>query len=110
MNGFEVSFKWHRICLFLFLLGVFYLLKGFDPIEIFGSILSGRSAIRIKLGYISIFVIGAFCVSMIDHYYGLFPRLNLRILYVIIGMILMIASYFFLISYKNVLDSFAMIP
>lgn len=97
----ELNFGIGRIALFAILVGVFAALGGFSGPELpeqFSSIRTHRA-----WSYcVTMFLVGAVCVSLIDHSVGTLDRTNLRFLYVLLGIGLMAGGAWWLYTVKNV--------
>lgn len=96
------TFAPFRLLILLVCLGAFYAFGGFDipaPSE------EGyRVPPKVKEAWfkcVLMFVVGAVSASLVDHHVGLFEPTNLRILYVILGLVLMIGAGLWLNALKT---------
>jgi|JI9StandDraft_2_1071091.scaffolds.fasta_scaffold94776_2 hypothetical protein len=84
----------YRIGLFVCLLGAYWLIGGFEMpvVDANSHYDSGRvakawwSCVLLALG-------GAGCISLVDHFTGNLTRSNIRILYILLGLMLMGCGY-----------------
>jgi hypothetical protein len=89
----EFNFSLKRILLLIGLLAVFALLRGFETPELAAdSMLSSRRVTRAWFYCMLMFISGATCASVVDHYVGTLDRSNIRLLYIIVGVVLMTAA------------------
>ena len=72
------NFSLTRIFLLLAFLTVFWVLGGFSS-----ALMGTRAWIRLTL----MFIIGAISASLVDHEVGTMDRTNIRIVYLIIGVV-----------------------
>jgi len=75
-----------RCLFFAFLVAGYWCLGGFD---VSATIPQGHPNHRAIFYRIILFVIGAGCVSLVEHEIGTMDRTNLRPLYIVLGIILM---------------------
>lgn len=91
-----------RLLILWVCLGAFYAYGGFDspvvPEEAY------QVPAKVKQAWfkcVLMFVAGAVSVSLVDHHVGLFEPTNLRILYVIVGIVLMVGASLWLNALKT---------
>lgn len=101
----EFHFTPLRTGLLVALLVVFALLGGFTPPWIHLGLEPGSLPGRPWLSCVLMFVAGAGMSTVVDHWVGMVPPSNLRLLYVIGGVFLMTAS---VLWYRSMLTSWAM--
>lgn len=90
----EFNFSVQRLLLLVAFLVLFAVLGGFVPPSLSSdSILDPRRVTKAWSYCVLLFIAGAMCVSVIDHFVGTLDRSNIRLLYIIIGAVLMIGSY-----------------
>ena len=86
----EMNFSFRRVLIFVGLVGVFAWWGGFSPPSVVDdSSLSLRRVGRAWRYCVLLFLSGAVCVSVIDHYVGTMDRSNIRLAYIILGCLLM---------------------
>ncbi|NOY00556.1 MAG: hypothetical protein GXP30_12585 [Verrucomicrobia bacterium] len=102
MDGFEFNFDWKRLLILAVFLVIFFLLGGFYPPEVNEEMVSPTGITRSWFYMVLLYCCGAVSVSIIDHEVGMFPPSNLRILYIILGVLLMGASAAWLYSLNEV--------
>ena len=96
----ELNFGIGRLALFAVLIGAFFALGGFsqpDRLEQF-------DAMRVNKAWrycVMLYLAGAVCVSLVDHSVGTLDRTNLRILYVLLGIALMVGGGWWLHTVKT---------
>lgn len=78
-----------RVLLLLLLLGRFWWIGGFD---LSATLPKGSPNARAMLYRIAMFVIGAGCMTIVEHEVGNLDRTSLRWLYILLGVILMAAA------------------
>ena len=78
-----------RVLLLLILLAGFWWVGGFD---LSATLPKGNPNSRAMLYRIAMFVIGAGCVTVVEHETGNLDRTSLRWLYILMGIILMAAA------------------
>jgi drug/metabolite transporter (DMT)-like permease len=66
---------------------------GFSIPEVHDEFRDPQRVTRAWLYCVMMFLAGAGCVSIVDHFVGTIDRSNIRLLYIIIGVALMIGSY-----------------
>lgn len=87
----ELRFTFFRIAILLALLAGFYFLGGFtnpatlDTADSFNT----TKLTKAWLYTVIMFVAGASCVSVVEHEIGLMAPINLKFLYILIGIALM---------------------
>ena len=90
----ELNFSLQRLLLLVGFLVLFAVLGGFAPPSLPpDSILEPRKVAKAWRYCVLLFIAGAVCVSVIDHFVGTLDRSNIRLFYIIIGSVLMIGSY-----------------
>lgn len=86
----EFNFSLKRVLILLALLAIYALLRGFEPPTLGAdSMLSSRRVTRAWLYCTVMFISGATCATVVDHFVGTLDRSNIRVLYVILGVLLM---------------------
>jgi hypothetical protein len=96
------NFSLPRLALFAACLAAFFLLGGFSPPEISeDSMMHPRNVTRAWMCCVILFLVGAGSVSLVDHYVGLMEPSNIRLVYVIIGVLLMAGSFVWQRSLKQ---------
>ena len=102
----EFNFSVLRVVLLISLVAGFYFLGGFDapPLDE-NSILSQRRITKGWLYCVVLFLTGAVSTSIVDHFVGNIERSNLRLLYIIIGVILMAGSLVYIRSLNDAANS-----
>jgi hypothetical protein len=84
----EFNFEWRRLLLLALFLGGFAWVGGFTAPKADEYHSSGRT--RQAWTYCGLlFVMGAASASVVDHYVGTMSRSNLRLMYVVLGLLLM---------------------
>ena len=97
----EFNLSPSRIGLFVACLAFFWLLGGFEFVAHTDGYHDSRRVAK-AWGYcIAMFVAGAGCVSLVDHLVGTLDRSNIRLLYIIVGIVLMVGSYGYLHMLKS---------
>ena len=95
----EINFSLPRVLGLLVLLAGFWLLGGFTvPIVDPQGYQDQHHVTKAWLYCVALFLFGAGCVTLVDHFVGTIDRANLRLLYVLVGLALMIGSYCWLRS------------
>ena len=90
----ELNLSLGRILALCAFLAIFAALGGFSsPSLAEDSILDARRVGKAWIYCVLVFISGAVCASVIDHFVGTLDRSNLRPLYVAVGLVLMIGSY-----------------
>lgn len=98
----EFNFSLSRLCLLAFLLMFFFFWGGFSaPVIDPESMLSASRVTRVWFYCVVLYVIGAACVSVVDHFVGTLDRSSLRLLYVILGVIAMASSCLYIHTLKS---------
>ena len=97
----EFNLSLSRICLFLACLTAFWLLGGFEFVIPTSGYHDPRRVTKGVTYCIAMFIAGAGCVSLVDHFVGTLDRSNIRLLYIIIGIVLMAGSYGYLHMLKS---------
>jgi hypothetical protein len=96
------NFTLPRLALLAACVIAFFLLGGFARPELSES--SFLDPVRVNKGWmlcVIMFLAGAGCVSVVDHFVGLMEPSNLRLLYIIIGILLMAGSFVWQRSLKQ---------
>jgi len=99
----RLNFSLIRLIILVAALLVFSLFEGFSPPDVeHAESLADENAIK-RAWFISLglFFLGAVAVSIIDHKVGLLDPTNLRLLYVVVGVALMIFSIYWQGSIKR---------
>jgi hypothetical protein len=95
----EINFSLQRLLLLFALLALFAALGGFAcPSLPPDSILNQGRVTKAWSYCVLLFIAGAVCASLVDHFVGNIDRSNIRFLYLVIGSLLMIGSYFWIRS------------
>ena len=90
----EFNFSITRLLLLIALLVFFAVIGGFSPPSVSAdSMLDPHRLAKAWRYCVLLFVSGAVSASLVDHFVGTLDRSNLRLLYVIIGVALMIGAY-----------------
>ena len=101
----DYNFTIPRLLLLISLLAIFGMLGGFIPPVLPEE--TGLSSARVTKAWfycVLMFLSGAISTSIVDHHVGLIDRINLRLLYIIIGVGLMIGSIVWLRSLRETAD------
>lgn len=99
----EFNLSIPRLLLLVSLMAGFALLGGFTPPSLATDGLFDPHQVAKAWRYcVLLFVAGAVNASLIDHFVGTLHRSNLRLLYIIVGAILMAGSFLWL---RNLQDS-----
>ena len=85
----EFKFTRPRVLFLIVFLAIFYAIGGFEMPEYAKQ---GNQSAKAWLGSVLLFCGGAVCTTIVDHFAGNIERTNLRAVYVIIGVILMIVA------------------
>lgn len=102
----EYNFDLRRILLFAAILSVFALLGGFSFPELASDSLYQGARIRKAWVYCCILVIvGATLASFIDHWAGMMEPKNYRSLYIILGLLLILAGGLWQHSLKQTVEA-----
>lgn len=91
----EFNFSPLRIALLLLLVAGFWLLGGFTPPDVAHG--DSYDPVRVKKAWtycVMLYLTGAGCVSVVDHFAGNLDRTNLRAAWVLMGVILMASGFF----------------
>jgi len=93
----ELNFSVFRVLILVTLIVAFALLGGFTPPDVGGDSMFSPARIAKAWRYcVLLFLAGAVCVSIVDHFVGTLDRTNLRLLYIIVGIVLMGGSFIYL--------------
>jgi hypothetical protein len=93
----EFNFSPVRVALLVLLIAVFWLLGGFTPPEVPHGGWHDPARVRKAWTYcVLLYLAGAGCVSIVDHFSGNLDRTNFRFAYVLLGSIVMAASFFWI--------------
>lgn len=98
------NFDFPRLLLLALCLGAFAILGGFSPPALDRATqqtLSITNTTDPWLKCVTLFIAGAVCVSLVDHRVGLMEPINLRPLYIVLGVIVMSASAAWLYAIKH---------
>jgi hypothetical protein len=97
----EPNFSPPRLAIFAACLAIFWWMGGFS-IEIDPDGIRDPGKVERAWRYcVMLFVAGAACVSLVDHHFGTIERSSLRIVYIIIGVLLMVGSSLWLQGLKR---------
>lgn len=89
----EFNLSHLRLGLLALLIAVFWLFGGFSiPPPDASNLLDHHRFAKAWRYCVIVYLIGAGSVSIVDHYVGNLDRMNIRLLYIILGTILMIGS------------------
>ncbi len=93
----EINFTLRRLAVLTALIGLFWLLGGFsnpglDP----GGYLDSRRITKAWTYCIILYLAGAGSATIVDHFAGNLDRSNLRLIYIILGVLLMLSSLLWL--------------
>lgn len=98
----DYNFSLKRLMLLAAFLIIFFLVGGFSaPVVDPESYLDPRRIRKAWTYCVILFLVGAGCASIVDHYVGTIDRSNLRILYIIMGVLAMLGSSFYIYSIKS---------
>lgn len=100
----ELNLELRRLLLFVGLLGAFAFFGGFIPPDVPEGY---HDLIRVNKGWrnaVVLFLAGAVSVALIDHSVGTLDRTNLRVLYVILGLGLMLLGVILVHSVRESLS------
>lgn len=95
-----------RLLILAVCLAAFYFLGGLTPPKVSPD--GYHRPAKVRSAWVrctAMFVVGAVSVSLVDHRVGLFEPTNLRILYVILGLVLMGGSLLWLNALKQAVAS-----
>jgi hypothetical protein len=96
------NFGLYRLALFGACVALFFLLGGFDrPQYPEDSLMSPSQVNKGWMWCVIMFLVGAGSVSLVDHYVGLMEPANLRLVYIIIGVLLMAGAFMWQRSLKQ---------
>lgn len=99
----EFNFSLPRLGLLFALMAAFWFLGGFHaPVVRSGEYLDPHRSLEAWRRCVQLFLVGAVCVSVIDHHTGSLDRTSLRFAYVLLGLVLMASGYGWLRSVKQV--------
>jgi hypothetical protein len=102
----EFEFSFRRLLLLAACLAFFAIDGGFTPPQMTGSLHGAAQTQRAWLYCVILFVVGAVSVSVVDHTIGHMDPIHLRPAYILIGVVLMVASVVWLRSLKEALGPF----
>jgi hypothetical protein len=98
----DFNFSRTRLILLAAFLIIFFLIGGFSaPVVDPESYLDPRRIRKAWMYCVILYTLGAGCASVVDHYVGTIDRSNLRILYIILGVLVMLGSSFYIHSIKS---------
>jgi hypothetical protein len=101
----EINLSITRILLLAALLAAFAMLGGFSPPSTpSDSLLDPHKVAKAWIYCILLFLSGAVCTSIVDHFVGLMDRSNIRLVYIILGIALMVSSVIWLRSLRGAAD------
>ena len=89
----EFNFSIPRVLLLIIFLVIFAALGGFNPPSVApDSLLDPRRIAKAWTYCVLLFISGAVCASVVDHFVGTLDRSNIRILYIILGVAVMVGA------------------
>lgn len=103
----ELNFSLSRLLILVACVGLFVLLGGFSMAQL----QEPADVIRVGKAWrycVMLYMAGAICASLVDHSVGNLDRTNLRFLYVLLGIALMVGSAWWLHSLKGAVTKAAM--
>ncbi len=101
----DFNFDLRRLLLFAALLAGFALLGGFSQPELSPESMHRAAQVHKAWFYcMALYVVGAAAVSLVDHWTGTMEPLNLRLLYIILGVLLMGAGALWLRVLKQTVE------
>ena len=98
----EFAFTPFRILLLAAFLATFWLLDGFLPPQLSAG--DYRLAEEMNDAWshcVMVFLVGAVSATLVDHFVGTIDRTNIRLLYILLGVIMMVGSYVWLRGMRN---------
>ena len=99
----EFNFSLPRLLLLAGLIGFFWWLGGFTEPHLGARGDYDLHRVSKAWAYcMLLFLWGAGCVSIVDHYVGNIERMNIRLIYIVLGMTLMIGSLLWIKNLKQV--------
>lgn len=102
----DFNFDFRRLLLFAILLGGLALIGGFSKPDMASNSVHNAASVRKAWTYcIALYVIGAAAASLVDHWTGTMELANLRLLYILLGVLLMLAGGLWLRSLKEAVES-----
>ncbi len=102
----ELNFDVRRILLFAAILLIFALLGGFSVPELASDALHSGARVHKAWGYCCmLFIVGAAAASFIDHWAGTMEPTNYRSLYIVLGILLMLAGGLWQRSLKQTVEA-----
>jgi len=98
----EWSFTFSRFIVFALLIGLLAWLGGFSMPEIpEGTFTDTRRLTKAWFQCALLFCAGAISATFVDHYVGNIDRTNLRFLYILLGLVMMLVGIFWLRSLQQ---------
>jgi hypothetical protein len=102
----EFNFTIKRVAILIALIAGFYFLGGFDaPALADDSVLSQRRVTKAWFSTVVLFLTGAVSATVVDHFVGTMDRSNLRVLYIIMGVIVMVGSALYIRGFNDASES-----
>jgi len=90
----ELNFSITRLLLLIAFMVTFAVVGGFTPPSVStDSLLDPQGVAKAWRYCVLLFLSGAVSASLVDHFVGTIDRSNIRLLYIIIGVVLMIGAY-----------------
>lgn len=98
----EFNFSITRVLLLMAFLAIFAVVGGFTPPSVStDSMLDPHRVAKAWWYCVLLFISGAVSASLVDHFLGTLGRSNIRLLYIIIGIALMIGAYIWMSSLRG---------
>lgn len=98
----EFNYSIRRSLLFLLLIAAFAMMGGFSPPSLPGDSMFDSHRVTKAWTYcILLYLTGAVGTSFVDHFVGTVDRSNLRLLYIVIGVVIMIGAAVWLRELKG---------
>lgn len=96
------NFSFSRVTILIIAIVAFALWGGFSPPKVpLDSFVSPRRVFDAWITATILYMTGAVCISVVDHFVGVMDRSNIRILYIITGIAVMIGAFYWIRSLKS---------